>query len=456
MKLKAFNLALGIIIFSAVFGAFYSLASADTVLFNNIGVGVAPNQPYGSNGGGCNIYQIFPVSGGDVATSSYGRAEFLNFNFASGTNQVTFSAQILDSSNQPLSATSSIDLWNFSTNTIVTIPVVNPPVLSSNQEFRIATVFTSNPPYTCDTGDFGMWVHNGQGTTYTPVDYFPDMSVTDYSPDNTFVDFVFPYNGSSSADFAYWNLTIDTPTNLSENMLVEVLYSQSTSTLTFDYADSIIVPKRSYADTIVNSLNIRKLVSLAPLGTATSSVWYAQAFIFENASTTELARSEMISFTVLNNDFVDSQWPTSTLGGYNDTFICLSIYSDFGNCMKNAFRYLVRLVFVPSDASLKSLSDAWDSLKYQFPFSIVFGLEEVLSQQLVVGASSTIPTLSVTISPLGTLNLLSSSTLSNVIGQTRKDLLFDIMENLIWLSAAIVLFKMIRETFEVEKTRTSL
>lgn len=458
------KIALTLSIISAFFLlAGFSRAHAATTLFNNIGVGAAPNAPYGSNGGGCNITEIW-ARGVTQPTSTAGVARFANFNFASGTNQVTMLVQILDQNDAPLSATSSVDLTNFSTNTIVTVPISSPPTLTGGQVFKIATRFESNVPFVCDTGDFGMWWHNAQGSA-TPVDYLPDMSITDYDVAHPeIVQLLYPSEGLSTTDFqnflVNWgggtageglNAGISPTDNGRATGTIEVFAGTSTSTLT-SYGS---IPWLFYYG---RPIEVLKNFPLNRPGVLATSTWYAFARLSYATSTggaITIVDSDVVSFTFNSNTQVN----TSTYAGAagvlppliifeNSTttpqnpYTCTGI-SDIANCLLNFTWSAAQFLFVPNSNISSYMSNSLDTMKGVFPFSLVFGMHTAINT-VAESVSSTTPTLSVVMpAPFSSSTpfvFLSSSSLVALVGASGKDAIFNLESAILWILLGLFIY----------------
>ena len=90
------------------------------------------------------------------------------------------------------------------------------------------------------------------------------------------------------------------------------------------------------------------------------------------------------------------------------------------------------------------LEDSFDVLSDHFPFSVFFGIKDIVESYVEGGvtATSTIDfpiRISGSTSSTVTISVLGSTGMSDAVGSTTKDMIFDIQGKAFWLGAVFII-----------------
>lgn len=264
------------------------------------------------------------------------------------------------------------------------------------------------------------------------------------------VDLLFPYYGLVTDDFLYWTARIaSAPSSTSDRFLV-VDYSSSSTLVGVDKVNSVQI-----SNTNQNyQVSFKKTVLLA---TTTLSVWYARASIVDGRQV--VATSSIVSFTVnpVGNlipgiagtaPILFDRPPQRVVDDCSQ--FSLGIFSSSTGqavlCyIRQGVYWLGDVLFVPATSSQIFLADSVSDFQGTFPFSVFYSVQQgVASSSLVV-----VPSLSLSLPVLVggsnvSISILSSSTLSNLVGVSQKDNYFTVLSNLMWLALGFVLILHLR------------
>lgn len=197
-----------------------------------------------------------------------------------------------------------------------------------------------------------------------------------------------------------------------------------------------------------------------------TSTWNMQGYLYSsdpNSGGEVIASAGSIEFYVENGNLLDPQstWTRYQTATTTDTFaykdcstyefIDTSGYIPFFastsldkvQCyFQNGVTFWAQLLFKPSQLKKDDMQNTLDSFKKVFPFNIVYTLKDS-TDKAIQNASTTSPSnLSMNIHGTNVV-LLSSSTLSNFIGEENKNTYFTIVKSILYLGTAITIISMI-------------
>lgn len=220
--------------------------------------------------------------------------------------------------------------------------------------------------------------------------------ITNY---DTFPNILIPTNGTTIPDFSAWSIDVSNPTSTVSGTAF-VRYSQSTST--WQHSDAV-----SYAPFVSsNPLSIPKRQSLYNFQNSTSSVWYAQPVLQGSWGT---IFGNVISFTI-NAPLEGEQAPPQSFRGCFDQ--SASFFSS------STIKGIACIFFVPGESSTGFMANAYESFQNVFPFSLFFAIADTIESELDTATQSTLSLTAPSGNGLITVPILSTSTLTALIGTT--------------------------------------
>jgi len=174
-------------------------------------------------------------------------------------------------------------------------------------------------------------------------------------------------NTSLVGDFNAWTLSYNSP---SGDHTFYVDYATSTGNLSASSTRTTASTSIGIAaQTFSGQLQIYKLDNLSP-----GLTYYAQARL-ENASSTQVASSSVISFDIGGNSFIDnSLFLNPAAPGASSTITCDSADGAFGSSLCNLFAYL----FVPPQATWNNFKDLKAALEDKPPFGYITSVSDAL------------------------------------------------------------------------------
>jgi len=221
---------------------------------------------------------------------------------------------------------------------------------------------------------------------------------------------------------------------------LRVDYGLTSSTLI--YSDSYSY-SWSYSATS-SIIGIPLNTSLTPPDNATSSVWFASAWIQERGTETKVFAG-IVAFTITKDQANYTYFATSTAP---ELFGIPTLTSEETSSIGILERFGLWL-FVPSTSTAESfrntLSGQCDfegnhctgGLLQDFPFSLIFDFSNTLQNLSSEVMTDRTLTYSVPGVPNVSLDFLSSSTLSSVFGQENKDMIFEVQKNAFWFATGL-------------------
>lgn len=262
------------------------------------------------------------------------------------------------------------------------------------------------------------------------------------------IEFVVPSDDASGQPFANWKLDLIRTATTSLTREIRVYYNQDSSS-TFAHTDAVNQTgnlQGQFHAWIPVSFNLLTNSTTTGGTTPPLASWYAYATLSEGG--VEVVRTEVINFVVVN-DLDIPPFPDDD-GGILDppnVDCVIDLSGDGVLCIvKKSFAFAINLIFLPHRISSTYLNGAWQELVQVFPFNLVFGIHaDILGSASNV--SSTVPTVAWNPPdpfPSSTsFVLLSSSTLSNVLGTENKTLFFTLQAALIWCLTGFACYKII-------------
>lgn len=287
------------------------------------------------------------------------------------------------------------------------------------------------------------------------------------------------------ADFQNWEVTIDPGSLTASTSQIWVQYTKTPGTLDGDTYDTSGQFPFDFPSSYPDDFLFNKSLLLFPLpSNVTSTHWYARAYYF--LDNVLVAQSQVVDFYV--NQAVDytnpasgtvpvfpftqqplsSSTPSSSqpwyyylIGGrtidvIKDGQVVTSSLS-FIQCddtwtVKSAVCGIVYVLLDPSWTGTPNfVQNSSQKLSTQFPFSIIGSIigniayqsenYDYSSSTLILDMSSTSPAFG----PGDSITLLSSSSLSNLIGESRKQELFQVEKYLMWFFILVILFMELRK-----------
>jgi len=180
-----------------------------------------------------------------------------------------------------------------------------------------------------------------------------------------------------------------------------------------------------------------------------TSTYYLVTNGYSSTSTTSTA--PIYSLTTSTNPFIGIT--QNTVG--SSTFYCAepSNITDIGGGIAYGLCSAGNFFLSPSTNLTAYLQNGYQNIQNAFPFSIVFGIHNVIEQTASTTISegqtnnytaelslgSTTPALA----GVGTIVFLSSSTLVNLVGQQGKDTIFSVEDAIMWLLFGFALYKQV-------------
>lgn len=138
--------------------------------------------------------------------------------------------------------------------------------------------------------------------------------------------------------------------------------------------------------------------------------------------------SPLSSSTLIQYSYEACHKPSSTILGLPNPYDAIA----YGLCVSG------QKLFVPSTVSLSWIKSSMDNGKNLFPFSIFFTLKDSLKTNLESGLTGS-SELILPLPEVGSVTFLSSSTLTNVVGSSTKNIIFNAEKSILWIGLAIVI-----------------
>jgi hypothetical protein len=241
-------------------------------------------------------------------------------------------------------------------------------------------------------------------------------------------------------------------------------YSSSTSYAFNDYAS--VIPEAS--STLFAFPKSTNLWDRPLLEGWDSKSWVAVVSLFSDITKTQLLSQQSIVFETTSRystSTVSSTPATIAAGvvGYQSplayttdvdcsqydagSLFSTAVLPALGCFFQKGLVAAVDLIVLPHDAPKQYLTDSFGLFKNVFPFSVFFSLTDTVISQTASGTTVYSNDLRLDLPMLfngDKIAIMNSSTLSGIIGQTNKNLVFDIEKYLFWLLAAFLCFQMIR------------
>lgn len=268
------------------------------------------------------------------------------------------------------------------------------------------------------------------------IDIYGDYLTSDY------VNFVEPADNAIIKNFSLWY--VDT----------------KIKTLTSDYTLQIMYQKDGYSSIyydltgipIYNNEITRITIPKTGIPNMTDGSYSATAFLLEYDGTTDYIRaSSSISFVVDNingatSSFDKVDW--SALDNINT--VCNEVatssgtyFDDFRFGIECGARKVLYWTFNPSPQSVQKVIYSFNNLKVQFPFNAFFGLTDIVKTSLATSTNTTGTIQMPFINKTGhyvMLDVLSSSSLPNLIGGTNANLFRNSLSWVMYCLTAFVVF----------------
>jgi len=249
-----------------------------------------------------------------------------------------------------------------------------------------------------------------------------------------------PATTTALVDFNTWGTTIDT---------------EATTTDLYSYVKfwNVLTPTSIIANKSKIPINGALMsFSQAKIGVLTDGHYGAQAFIktggFYN---TNLATSTITYFEIDTINGVKTFPDIPNLDIDVLEHICDDVATSSGSTFDD-FRYgiecgarkLMYWVIYPSDTVTAKLQTAYDELKATFPFSAYFGLTDTITESATSTATNMAGTLQIpfinTSGDFIMLDVLTASSMPNMIGQTNATLFRNTLSWLMWIAVAFLIF----------------
>lgn len=235
--------------------------------------------------------------------------------------------------------------------------------------------------------------------------------------------FAFPQNGSTTADFSNWVISL----NGSPNSVGEVRIYYATNDGSAGFMDRV-----SVVGEIISPLAIHKRQPL--VGNYTTSTWVAYIVVNDLSGAT-IYTSDVLQFHIGN-----------VLPPFNSTTSLAMPFNPqaFQNT-STTYPSSTTALFGFQEGAFNFIQQQWIQFRSIFPFSIVFGFASTTEDAIRNASTSNANyDLYVNTTLLGLqvrFPILTSSTLEFVVGSTTKATIFDIERKFMWLGAgAFILF----------------
>lgn len=393
----------------------------------------------------------------NVSSTSGGWLDFLSFtlttasageNFGFRLNFGSTTLALSDVINIPASSVQGTSTWSGA----------NRIFIEPNKVYSLYLATSTISPrgmYLCSTKGDG----SGNPCTTRSITSSPGFDFTMSTNSSTAnIAFLHPFSTSTKFnEFSDWSVEITESNTSTQNRFVVVDFSQSTTTLGRDKVNSSI-----YSGNVFGTFqkSFRKTVPLLFPPYSSDQIWYAQASIVHGTST--VAKSTILQFTITSSTSGIVN-PTSTnplanvniggieveSGAFNvdcsaftlGLFSSTTIPAIFCQVKKTTYE-IVDFLFIPSIAATSDFFNKLSLFRDVFPFSPFFTVLDTIgdeSENFVVDDSMSF-NLPLTFSS-SSITILSSSTISDHLGQSNKDLIFTFQEYLFWLFATGLVIK---------------
>ena len=178
---------------------------------------------------------------------------------------------------------------------------------------------------------------------------------------------------------------------------------------------------------------------------ANGTTTYLQTLPFGNAST-----GISVATTTTSNPYPLSSG--FTVNTASSTYNCQkpSDWTDIGGDISFGLCSVSEFLFIPSANVQQYMSDGYTNFKGAFPFGLVFGIHDVLSNAVTSSTDNgTTPTLALTmpnfVPTIGgqSMVFITSSTLKNAVGQSNFNMIFALEDALMWIFICWLMYEIV-------------
>lgn len=271
---------------------------------------------------------------------------------------------------------------------------------------------------------------------------------------------------STSVFFANWttNLTMTTSTTATSTYWYSVVIYTANSSSTLSYSTlselnqagakvqgNIQTDCDFYACTTDGVSYLQTLPVPNYMNLEQDTAFYAKALLlfYEGGTTSIVAESDIYAFNTNNASIADTIY--NPIYGYNATstdsqYECTWSTSpaNWVNCLVNGVQKSAEFLLTPHDLSMSVFKGAFASFKTTFPFVLFYQYTDAV-QSAITSAEGNSGNYDMVLSlpGHGSATLLTSSTLENAIGTENKDLVFTIIETVLWIGTGATLIAII-------------
>jgi|GEM_PF-5144298 len=300
---------------------------------------------------------------------------------------------------------------------------------------------------------------------------------TDYTANPNSLSINFPANTATTTDFSAFGTYYTAPNSPgyplpnSQSLYIKFYYGQDqtqvglgrASTATTTLSQRVI--ETAYVLNLQPGTNYHRYISKTY--DLASSTYYALAELYDSNGNL-LITSPETSFTIISGsksfqsvgasgvwDNASSTYnlnPTSIFGTINPEASSSIFYVDCSNeslssstmstllCYSKKGAGLIgAMLFQPSAGISNFFQNQLSEMTHVFPFNLFFGLNYILENQISINSSSTPRTITASIWGQN-IEILSSSTLANVVGTTQKNDIFSLIVAGEWAFAALLIY----------------
>jgi len=297
-------------------------------------------------------------------------------------------------------------------------------------------------------------------TLTNPNNEFPPFILYEYElttpPTAGVINFLWPVDSTSTPNFAKWYMTFNTNSTTTKNFQIILNYGLSPTNLNFfDFWPRVTDGTFGVAGFLDLNVFVFKHITFFD-----GETWYAKASLIseDGLSSTLEDETDLIIFTIDNDKIIPisaitNSTSTRDTSSAADTIshILQGILPPFvvtilpegststakficDNTPTSTIGTTIAFLFCPTGTSMDFISEQFGGFKNVFPFSIVHTV--INTTKNVASTTQQAQNLTLSTDFYGDITVLSTSTLSAFVGQTGKDLIFNVEEAFAWFIVA--------------------